>query len=362
MSSLIVEICKVEDIIKHPNADRLSIVRVKLWNCIVGLDQYKIGDLVVFIPPDCIIPQNLIEEHKLEYLKHDGRTRTVKLRGAISQGLILDLPEGKKWKEGDDASEFLNIKKWEPPEPKYFAPQKKTSRKKINPFFDKYTDIENVKNYPDVFTEEDTVVITEKIHGCNSRYANLEISISGNQPILDKINLWIKKYVFKKTHEFVYGSHNVQITFHSNRNSFYGEDVWGEIAKRYDFANKIPEGYIVYGEIYGEGIQDLTYGLKGTDIVIFDVKKDGEYLSWNDVVFFCGKRGFRTVPELYIGKYSEDTLKRCTVGKSVLCPTQLREGCVSKSWPEENDLTIGRKILKSISEEYYLRKDGTEYK
>ena len=41
---------------------------------------------------------------------------------------------------------------------------------------------------------------------------------------------------------------------------------------------------------------------------------------------------------------------------------QDREGCVVKTWPEENDITIGRKILKSVSEEYYLRKDGTEYK
>ena len=362
MSSLIVEVCRIEDIIKHPNADRLSIVRVKNWNCIVGLDQYKIGDLVVFIPPDCILPQTLIEEHELEYLKHDGRTRTVKLRGAISQGLVLSLPEGRKWKEGDEAADFLGITKWEPPEPKYFVPQKKTSKKKINPNFDKYTEIENIKNYPDVFNDEDVVVITEKIHGCNARYGNLEISVSGNQPLLDRVYLWIKKNVFKQTHEFVYGSHNVQITFNSNRNSFYGEDVWGEVAKRYDFANNIPEGCIIYGEIYGEGIQDLTYGVNGTDIAIFDIKKDGQYIPWNEVVFFCARHGWKTVPELYIGYYKDNILKQCTEGKSEFCPSQIREGCVAKCLNEDTDPTIGRKILKSVSETYLLRKGATEYK
>jgi RNA ligase (TIGR02306 family) len=361
MSSLIVEVCKVEDIIKHPNADRLSIVRVKGWNCIVGLDQYKIGDLVVFVPPDCIIPPNLIEKYNLEYLRHDGRTRNVKLRGSISQGLILDLPEEKKWRLGDDASNFLGITKWEPPEPKYYVPIKKSSRKRINPNFDKYTEMEDIKNYPDVFNENDNVVITEKIHGCNARYGNLQIVISKNQPLLDRITLWIKKNIFDQDYEFVYGSHQVQITFHSNRRSFYGKDYWGEIAKKYDFANNIPKGYIVYGEIYGEKVQDLTYGLKGRDIVIFDIKKDGQYMNWNDVIFFCAKRDWKTVPELYIGKFNRTILKRYTDGNSILCPSQLREGCVVKCFPEENDIKIGRKILKSRSEAYLLRKGGTEY-
>ena len=69
MSSLIVEVCRVSDIVKHPNADRLSIVTVKGWNCIVGLDQYKKGDMVVFVPPDCILPESVIEKYKLDYLK-----------------------------------------------------------------------------------------------------------------------------------------------------------------------------------------------------------------------------------------------------------------------------------------------------
>lgn len=41
MSSLIVEACRINKSEKHPNADKLSIVTVKGWNCITGLNQYK---------------------------------------------------------------------------------------------------------------------------------------------------------------------------------------------------------------------------------------------------------------------------------------------------------------------------------
>jgi RNA ligase (TIGR02306 family) len=360
MSSLIVEVCKVDDIQKHPNADRLSIVTVKGWHCIVGLDQYKPGDFVTFVPPDCIIPKEMIEKLNLEYLRKDDRTKTVKLRGCLSEGLILDLPEGR-WHEGDDVSSVLGITKWQPPEPKYsIRGAKQASKKRINPLFDKYTDIENIKHFTDVFKDDDEVVVTEKIHGCNSRFGNLEIAISKNQPVLDKLELWIKKNILKQTHEFVYGSHMVQITNHSNRKSYYSEDVWGNIAKRYDLAKKIPKDYIVYGEIYGEGIQDLTYGIKGTDILVFDIKYKGEYLNWEVVKSLCNAWGLKHVPEIYVGKYNNKVLE-LTNGKSIICPEQMREGIVIKMLHEENDIQIGRKILKSVSEEYLTRKNGTEY-
>ena len=63
MSKLIVEVCKVDNIEKHPNADRLSIATIKGWNCIVGLNQYKPGDLVIFIPPDSIVPEDIIKKY-----------------------------------------------------------------------------------------------------------------------------------------------------------------------------------------------------------------------------------------------------------------------------------------------------------
>jgi RNA ligase (TIGR02306 family) len=361
MSSLIVEVCNVDNVTKHPNADRLEIVSIKGFNCIVGIGNYKIGDKVVFCPPDVIIPQNLIEKYNLEYLKKNGKTGNIKLRGYLSQGLIIDLPEGK-WNVGDDVSNVLGITKWVAPEPPAMRGANQVSKKKINPLFDRYTDIENVKHYQNIFKPGDYVVVTLKIHGCNSRYGNLEISTNSGQPILDRIVNWIQKNIFKKTHQFVYGSHNVEITNHSNRNSFYGTDVWGKIAQRYNFAHTIPEDYIIYGEIYGDGIQDLTYGLKNEiDFAVFDIKYKNEYLDHNEVAEFCAEHELPRVPVLYKGQYYDELLEDFTSGSDVICSDHMREGIVIKSLTEENDPKIGRKILKSINPDYLLRKDGTEY-
>lgn len=370
MSSLIVEVCSVESIFKHPNADKLSIVTMegKDWHCIVGLDQYQKGDLIVFIPPDAILPDSLIEKYDLLYLKNNGRTGTIKLRGYISQGLVLDmtcLPKGE-YTAGQDVKEILNIKKYEVPERNgnIQGTTNKPTRKKLNPLFDKYTDIENIKNFNNVFKIGDQVVITEKVHGSNWRASCLPV-YTAHSNIIKRI--WAKvKVWFNGSHEFLVGSHNVQLSAINRKGNYYGDDIWNKVAKKYDLKAKIPNGYIVYGEVFGkEGktkVQDLTYGLEELDLVIFDIKKDGKFLDWDDVVMHCNTWNLKTAPELYIGTYYDGLIQEHTNGKSKLCSTQIREGCVVKMMSETFNPHIGRKILKSISVDYLTRKDGTEYK
>jgi RNA ligase (TIGR02306 family) len=199
MSSLIVETCRIANIEPHPNADRLEIATVKGWNVIIQKGQYQIGDMVVFIPPDSILPQSLIEEYQLDYLKNNGRVGTVKLRGFISQGLVLPSPNNR---EGVDVAKVLGITKYEVPEPTFYKSRKVVSKKKTNPLFDKYTDIENIKNFDTVFAEGEMVVVTEKLHGTNARFGNLPITISSGQPLLYKISAWLKK-LFGQKYEFV---------------------------------------------------------------------------------------------------------------------------------------------------------------
>jgi RNA ligase (TIGR02306 family) len=357
MSKLIVEVCPILQVSPHENADRLDVVTVKGWNCIVGKGQYKVDDLAIFVPPESIVPSTIIEKYNLGYLKKNGRVGTIKLRKVVSQGLILDLPTGKKYKEGDNVAEELGITKYEPPEPSFSVINngKRSTRKHRNPLFDVYTDIENIKHFPNIFTEEDEVVITEKIHGTNFRTANLELY----EP--NKLVAWIKKYILKQTHEFCYGSHRVQI-YGFRRNSFYGEDIYGKTAEAYKLKDKIPQDYIIYGEIYGPGIQDLTYGYTQLQLRFFDVKYKDKYLSFDEFIKFCNERSLPTVPVLYKGKFSQEILKQCTEGNTLVNPTikQFREGCVIKSLVETNHPTIGRKVLKSINTEYLTRPQGTE--
>jgi RNA ligase (TIGR02306 family) len=361
MSSLIVEVCKVEKSEKHPNADRLSLVIVKGWQCITGLDQYKEGELVVFVPPDSIIPQNIIDELNLEYLKNGGRVGSTKLRGYISQGLILTLPKGKNYKEGDDVAKDLGITKWEPPAPNYqqqVSGNKKSTRQNLNPHFDKYSDLENIKNYNNVFQEGDKVYISEKLHGTSWRAGNLPVVNKGfKQRVKNLIHKLIGKY---NGYEFVYGSRNVQLSYTSHK-GWYGDDVYGKIAEMYDMKNIVPKDYAVYGEVVGKGIQDLEYGLDHHDLYVYDIKFNGKYLPYEDMKVFCDDRGLKIVPPLYIGEWNENLIEQYTNGKSIIAPNQIREGCVIKDRNESIHPRVGRKVLKSISFDYLTRKDATEF-
>lgn len=355
MSSHVVEVVRVDKVEKHPNADRLELVYIKGWVSIIQTGQFKVGDLAVYIPIDSVLPEAMVEKHKLEYLKNGARVRTVKLRGAISQGLLLPPDPGTR--EGQNVAAIWGITKWEPPSAD-FQPRnspRKATRLRPNPNFARYTDIENIKNFPNVFEDGERVVITEKIHGTNARYGMVERHITG---------LWsrLKTLLFGKW-EFVVGSHNVQLTaFTPKHAKFYAEDVYTKIAKRYRLNELIPPGYTLYGEIYGKGVQDLTYGLDDIDVAFFDLKKGERYLSLLELGEFCADRRLPLAPILYRGPWSPDLLGRLTDGASRLSQVeQIREGCVVRPEIEANHFRVGRKILKSVSADYLLRKNGTEF-
>jgi RNA ligase (TIGR02306 family) len=356
MAEILVEVCKINKIIDHPNADRLEIAVIKGWNCIVGKEEWKTGDICVFIPPNSVIPDNLIDKYELEHLRSGGkRVGTVKLRGFVSQGLVLPVPEGN-YKIGDNVAKDMKITKWMPKTEIY---QTNNKKRKNNPYFDKYTDINHIQHYNEIFKLGDTVVISEKIHGTNARYGNLPIYTDYKNPFK---KIWAKiKKMFSNKYEFVYGSHNIQITKENSSKNWYKKNIYGQIAEKYNMKNIVPKDYIIYGEIYGKGVQDLTYGLKNIDLVVFDIKYKDQYLPYDEVFKFCKEKNLPMVPLLYKGLWKEGLVEKCTIGNSTICPKQIREGCVIKDYFENNHPRCGRKILKSLNDNYLLRKNGTEY-
>ena len=168
--------------------------------------------------------------------------------------------------------------------------------------------------------------------------------------------------IFNQTHEFCYGSHNVQKPV-GKFETFYDEDFWVEMARKYSLDKMLPPNYIFFGEIIGNGVQDLIYGLKGRDLYIFDIKDtmSGKFLDWRHLCHFCASLGLKTVPVIEQGIFDEKKLASFTSGKSLICPSQIREGVVCRPVRETTSY-IGRHIFKSISPEYLLRKNGTEFK
>lgn len=132
--------------------------------------------------------------------------------------------------------------------------------------------------------------------------------------------------------------------------------------------SEYPEGVLVCGEIFGP-IQDLSYGFKLPEFRLFDVyvgkPGTGRYLDFYEKRQFAARWNLKMVPVLYIGPFSKEVMLEYTSGHETLSGKKLhiREGIVITPTVERKNMLIGRVILKSISDEYLIRKNknATEY-
>ncbi len=375
MSSLICKVVKVKEILPHDNADRLEIVKVKGWQCISSKNRYKTGDEAVYIPIDSLIPFELSEKLGItNYLSNKikdpkgniiaSRVKTIKLRGVLSQGLIID--KEPEWKLGQDVRELLKIEKYEPPETSEGGCTLKSRGFTQYPEFTgfpQYTNIENFKNFPDVFEEGEEVVILEKIHGTNFRVGNVDpFNIPWKYvPLMLKMRLLLTKYLgIKNPGFFVVGTHRTNLK-KAQKDKFL--NVYWRMAEKYELKNKLSLDEEVFGEIYGYGIQKFfPYDSPFTQATrFFDVMIHNQYLNWFHFQNFCERKNLPMVPVLYVGPFSLEKIIELSSGKSLI-GDHMREGVIIKSTIEQFHPKIGRKILKYISDEYLLFKSKMEDK
>lgn len=421
-----VKITRIGEVIPHPNADRLDLYKMEDMGWWVisskltdGLPRYKVGDKCIYIPVDSMMDEKLIRhffepDGKIQpdsWTKH--RIRSIKIRGSLSQGAILDFtkeledlyPGISSKSVGTDVADILNITKYEPPLkslPKHMQGQ---VAKKRHPDFREYTDINNYKFYDRMFQPGDHVYITEKLHGTSARYACLPTFIPTGQPLLknlSKDNIVVHlKALWKKTlkalgllpkSEFIYGSRRVQLDLKLIYDGFYQSNegnVYAKIAKQLDLKSKLQPGEILFGEIVGSGIQkNYTYGLGNGEhrFYAYDVQKDGQFLRPIDFLQWCRSRGVDHVPVIadngqafsqtvidanlanmfhpndwIFHEFTPELIEKLKTGDSTLGGQKVREGIVVKPYDETNSPSIGRVVLKCINDDYYLAKDNTEF-
>jgi RNA ligase (TIGR02306 family) len=390
MADFSVKVVKINKVEKLENSDRLSVAYIDGWQCVIQRDSYREGDLAIYIPIDSILPQAVEEklfgaDAKIKLSK--SRVRTIKIRGAISQGMLAPCAElGVPEQEGYDCTAMLGITKFEPPEPpaNMRSGANPVSKKKKNPNFKEYGGLDNFKHHNRLFQDGEPVVITEKIHGTNFRAGIVPVEVN---TLLKKVQ---RALGILKPYEFVYGSNKVQLQHRLDSGSkwkiklfgwipiksvrtlcyqgYYAQsgvgNVYAEAVVKYSLKTRLKEGEVLYGEVYGDGIQkNYAYGCKQGEhkLIVFDLMRDGEYVSHDELVAWCKDRGLDMVPVLYRGPFAEATARDLTKGNSVLEPTQkVREGVVIR--PEiETRCHIGRKVLKLISDEYLLKDDNTDF-
>lgn len=316
------------DIRRHENADALGITEVDGRPCIVRLGEWSPGDLAAYVPIDSLVP---ITDARFAFLAPkadaDGRARirAMRLRGTFSMGLLVRPDNGMS--EGDEVRERLGIGVWEPPVPTGGGEVER------DPGFLPVYDIESARKWaPTVLTEGEEVVLTEKIHGANGRFA------------WHRDRLWC-----------------------ASRTQFYkpGEGMWQRVAEAEGLAAKLASvcpGIAIYGEVYGQ-VQDLRYGKAGANLVAFDALEIGtrRWLDYDEYRDLTERLGVLRVPELYRGPWTSDLVK-VAEGESVLAGANgakhVREGWVLKPARDRVHPELGRVILKRHGEGYLTRKEA----
>lgn len=352
----------IDKIEKLPNSDTLSVTTVfGEIPVIIRTGQLVEGSMAVYIPEEAMVPMTKPQFQGLG-IKTDKeiyRVKAVRLRGTYSEGLLVPLDHHRyPHKEGDCMAAEWGITHYVEPETNSGLNGKQgTQRAKDLPWAPKYS-VESILKNRDAIPEGEMVQVTEKLHGCNGRYVYDGVLHVGShnvwkKPIIKGSNIKLKQFANKMASLFGF-SKPFDLTP-------VNDDVWWSAAKELGLADKLKNypKYVFYGEIYGK-VQDLKYGVDGVKFRVFDIYNANtkEWESPQTVEYLCSLLDLPVVPVLYSGPYHKDTVDVMRSGKSILHSGTIREGIVIKLLDNK-----GRNsALKYVSEEYKLRKSGTEFK
>ena len=106
---------KIKEVLVHPNADKLEIVKVLGWQCVSRKGEFQPGDLCVYFEIDSLIPITEWSRFLGDKNKPDApvRLKTIRLRGELSQGLAMPLSilghVAETQLEGNDLTEYLPV-------------------------------------------------------------------------------------------------------------------------------------------------------------------------------------------------------------------------------------------------------------
>jgi len=323
---------KIDELNPIPGADAIECAVVGGWKVVAQKGLYQVGDLAVYFEIDSWIPTELApflskgkEPREFEGVKGE-RLKTIKLRGQLSQGLLMPLSEAcgnieSELFEGLDVTFPLNVRKWEKPVNAQLAGVCKGNFPTLIP----KTDQERVQNLKsEIRAAYDAGLkfeVTEKLEGSSMTCYKIE-------------------------GEFGVCSRNMDLKRDEN-NSFW------KVAIEQDIENKMAfsDNFAIQGELIGPGVQGNIYNLSKLEFHVYDIYdiKEGVYMNPADRRDIIGRMGLQHVPVLIENMMLLETMDEilsAAEDKSVLANTE-REGIVFKQ-------VDGGMTFKAISNKYLL--------
>jgi RNA ligase (TIGR02306 family) len=333
---------KIAEVKPIEGADAIEAVRVDGWWVVAKKGENQPGMLAVYFEIDSWVPSAIAP-----FLTKAGhfpktfegvegeRLRTVKLRGQLSQGLLLPIEHcisvagcTSAIQEGDDWTEHLGILKYEKPLPAALAGLAKGNFPSFIPKTDQPR-IQNCGRQMQDWLEGTVWEVTEKLDG-----SSMTAFVFGEQQGVCSRNLELK---------------------YSEENSFW------EAAVKYDLLNKLMStgrSLALQGELVGEGIQGNPYKLQGRQFFCFDIWDidKQEYLLPEARRKLCVELDIQHVPYLRQGMIGHTFTTQSGIikeanGESIVGSKPKREGLVWKS-VDKHDVSF-----KAISDEWLLKNE-----
>ena len=326
----------------HPNAERLELCKVGTFQLVVRKGEYQDGDPIVIAPEKAVLPPHLAglyvnADTGASYLHgaEKNRVGSVRLRGEVSQGVILPMDGLEDAPFGEDLSERLGITFWEPPIPISMAGE-------VEPLPSvqhyKQHDVEQFGIYASEFVPGEEVIATEKLHGTQGVY----FRTAEGQWLVTSKGMSRNRLTLKESESNVY--------WQAARNTGLFEQA----------KTAFPEGeFQVFGEVVPVQ-KGFGYGQQKPTVFVFKVIHDGVRLSRHE-----WSQWFRdhAVPVLYEGPFDEAELRKLRGGMETVSGKGLhiREGIVvtprvPRFAADGSDLGV-----KLISDAYAKKETGEEY-
>ena len=336
-------VLKIEPIL---NADAIELARINGWQCVTKKGEFKVGDLGVFLEIDAVPPdrepftflwQRKPKEGEIapENVERPAnfRLRTIKLRGALSQGLLLPLSafDLAGAREGKDLTATLEVTKYEPP---VKAMQGGVSDfRAVFPAFIPKTDEMRVQSVPEVLDEMRGLlyVATLKYDGSSGTFC-----------------------IDPRDGEFHACSRNQSVK--------EGDNFYWRVARKYDLEailRRFPH-LAIQGEVCGPGIQKNRLGLKEIALFVFNVYdiENARYLDAEKARLWVQENGLTPVEVVEKGDcfaHSQDSLLSLAEGKYANTSNE-REGIVIRPLQETVSVALaGRLSFKAISNRFLLK-------
>jgi len=310
---------RISDIQPIPNADAIEVATVDGWQVVIKKGEFQVGNLAIYLEIDSWVPNTIApflsktKEPRVYQGVPGERLRTVKLRGQVSQGLLLSvriLPPARVLEEGDDVSEELNINKWEMEIPA----QLRGTVKGSFPSFIPKTDQERIQNLVHELEQwkgsNELWEITEKLDG-----SSMTVYVNQGYDGVCSRNLDLKQ---------------------DDNNSFWKIAIQERI---HDRIREVfgPRNIALQGELIGPGIQGNKYNLQELKFYLFDIFDIDRqvYISAKERHELCFQMVLTHVPVMTVRSLDKDitvaSLLKLAEGPSFLNLTVEKEGYVYKN-------------------------------